>query len=252
LQAEAPSALTDVADFIIQWEIVMKVSDVMTRRVISISPQATILEAIKLMLKHHVSGLPVIDDKGKLVGIVTEGDFLRRSEIGTERPRSRWFNAFFGPSGAAKDYVRSHALKVQAVMTPDPVTVVGNTTLDEVVRLMEDRNIKRLPVMGRGNVVGIVSRANLMLALASLHRQALASPQSDVTIRDHILSAVHAQSWTADTFVDVTVRQGVANMWGTISDVAQREALRVLVESTPGVKRVEDHLSWRGGPISVT
>jgi CBS domain-containing protein len=103
----------------------MKVSDVMTRRVVSISPEATIFEAIRLMLKHHISGVPVIADRGKLVGIVTESDFLHRPETATERKRSRWLDAFFGPAAAAKDYVRSHGLKVEDVMTRDPVTRGG-------------------------------------------------------------------------------------------------------------------------------
>ena len=115
----------------------MKAADVMTRRIISVSPEATVLEAIKLMLKHHISGLPVIGRKGKLVGIVTESDFLHCPEIGTERKRSRWLDALFGPAAAAHDYVRSHGLKVQDVMTRDPVTVAENAPLDEAVRIME-------------------------------------------------------------------------------------------------------------------
>ena len=220
----------------------MKVSDVMTRRVVSISPEATIFEAIRLMLKHHISGVPVIADRGKLVGIVTESDFLHRPETATERKRSRWLDAFFGPAAAAKDYVRSHGLKVEDVMTRDPVTVAENTPLDEVVRMMESHNIKRLPVMRRSKLVGIVSRADLMLALASIDRAAPGGG-NDASIRDRIMTAIREQSWTAGASVDVIVRNGVADLWGTISDVAQREALKVLVARTPGVKKVEDHLT---------
>ena len=220
----------------------MKVSDVMTRRVVSIAPEAAIFEAIRLMLKHHISGVPVIADRGKLVGIVTESDFLHRPETGTERRRWRWLDAFFGPAAAAKDYVRSHGLKVEDVMTRDPVTAAENTPLDEAVRMMESHNIKRLPVMRRGKLVGIVSRAHLMLALASIDR-ATPSGGNDASIRDRIMTAIREQSWTAGASVDVIVRNGVADLWGTISDVAQREALKVLVARTPGVKKVEDHLT---------
>ena len=220
----------------------MKAADVMTRRIISVSPEATVLEAIKLMLKHHISGLPVIGHKGNLVGIVTESDFLHRPEIGSERKRSRWLDALFGPAAGAHDYVRSHGLKVQDVMTRDPVTVAENAQLDEAVRIMEAHSVKRLPVMRRGKLVGIVSRADLMLALASIDRAAPASGGTDAAIRDHIMAAIREQNWTAGASVDVIVRSGVADLWGTISDVAQREALRVLAASTPGVKKVEDHL----------
>jgi CBS domain-containing protein len=118
------------------------------------------------MLKHHISGLPVVANRSKLVGIVTESDFLRRPETGTVRQRSRWLDAFFGPETAAKDYVRSHGLKVADVMTRDPVTVPETARLDEVVRLMETHGIKRVPVVRRSKLVGMVSRADLMLAVA--------------------------------------------------------------------------------------
>ncbi|MGZ5232721.1 MAG: CBS domain-containing protein, partial [Burkholderiales bacterium] len=153
----------------------MRVSDVMTKRVISITPEATVLEAVKVMLKNHISGMPVINGKGQLVGILTEGNFLHRSETGTERSRARWLDALFGPSEAAKDFVHSHGRKVKEVMSRNPVTVRENTPLDEVVHLMENRNIKRLPVLRSGKVVGIISRANLMRALVRLHRGAPAS-----------------------------------------------------------------------------
>jgi CBS domain-containing protein len=230
----------------------MRVSDVMTKRVISITPEATILEAIKIMLKNHISGMPVIDGKGQLVGIVTEGDFLHRSETGTERSRSRWLDALFGPSEAAKDFVHSHGLKVKQVMSRNPVTVRENTPLDEVVHLMENRNIRRLPVMRSGKVVGIVSRANLMHGLVSVHRGAPASAKTDAAIRDRILAKIDKQDWAYTATVDVVVRNGIADLWGTITDLAQREALKVLVENTPGVTRVEDHLRWSGEVMSVT
>jgi len=223
----------------------MKAADVMTRRIISVSPEATILEAIKLMLKHHISGLPVIGRKGKLVGIVTESDFLHRPEIGTERKRSSWLDALFGPAAAAHDYVRSHGLQVQDVMTRDPVTVAENALLDEAVRIMEAHSVKRLPVMRRGKLVGIVSRADLMLAVANINRAAPGSGGDDAAIRYHIMAAIREQSWTAGAVLDVIVCDGTADLWGSISDVTQREALKVLVASTPGVKKIEDHLTWQ-------
>ena len=164
----------------------MKVSDVMTRRVVSVTPEATIRHAIRLMLDNHISGLPVIDDKAKLVGIVSEGDFLRRSEIGTERKRSRWLGALLGPGEPANDYVHSHGLKVKEVMTRKPITVQEDAPLDQVVHLMESRSVKRLPVVRGEKVVGVVSRANLMRALASMYRAAPKSSKNDAAIRGQI------------------------------------------------------------------
>lgn len=223
----------------------MKVSEIMTRRVVSVGPDDTILQAVHLMLKHHVSGLPVVDDEGKLVGIVTEGDFLRRSETGTERKRWRWLDVFLGHADAAKSYVHSHGLKIREVMTGNVVTVGPRDPLDKVVHVMESHNIKRVPVVSRGKMVGIVSRANLMRALASLHHAVHAASKDDSAIRDRILADIGQQDWSAGADVDVVVRDGLADLWGTIVDAEQREALKVLAENVPGVSRVVDHLRWQ-------
>ncbi len=224
----------------------MKVSDVMTHRVISIAPDADIRDAVELMLKNRISGLPVIDDQGKLAGIVSEADFLRRTETGTERKLSPWYDAIFGPRESATGFVRAHGQKVHEVMTREPITVTENAPLHEAVDLMERHRVKRLPVLRRGKVIGIITRANLMRALASIHRGAPEPPQGDADIRKQILSAMAKQTWSAGAAVEVIVHDGMVDLWGTVSDVAQRDAFRVLVETTPGVKRVEDHLAWSG------
>ena len=142
--------------------------DVMTANVITVAPHAPILAALQLMLQHHISGLPVVDEKRNLVGIVTEGDFLRRAETGTERQRSRWFEFLIGPGALAGDYVHTHGRRVDEVMTGDVRTVADDAPLDVIVALMEKHRIKRIPVVRGGELVGIVSRANLLHALASI------------------------------------------------------------------------------------
>ncbi len=223
----------------------MKVSDVMTKHVISISQETSVFVAIRLMLKHHISGLPVIDEHAKLVGILSEGDFLRRAEIETERKRSLWLDALLGPADGAAAYVHSHGLAVREVMTPDPITVAEDTTLDEVVRLMETRGVKRLPVLRDGRVVGIVTRANLMRALLSIHRTAPQPSDDDAAIRERILAGITGQDWSSGATVDVVVHRGMVDLWGSVSDSAQRDALKVLAENVSGVIKVEDHLALK-------
>ena len=173
----------------------MKAEDVMTRHVITIAADASILQALRLMLQHRISGLPVIDKKGTLTGIITEGDFLRRTETGTERKRPRWLEFLVGPGTLANDYVHSHARRVDEVMTCDIQTITEETPLEDVVAIMEKYRIKRLPVMRGTELVGIVSRANLLHALASVAREVSPGPKTDETIRDGVLAELDRQDW---------------------------------------------------------
>jgi CBS domain-containing protein len=230
----------------------MKVSDIMTRRVISVAPEATIFEAAHLMLKNHVSGLPVIGENGKLVGIVSEGDFLHRAETGTVRKRSALLDAFLGPESSAEAYMHSHGVKVHEIMAPKPISVSEDTPLDQVVHLMESHDVKRLPVLRDSKVVGIVSRANFMRALTILHRAVPASAKGDVAIRERILADIDKESWTAGVSVDATVHDGVVDLWGTVTEAAQEKALIVLAEAVPGVERVDTHFTVLGEPMYVS
>ena len=230
----------------------MKVSQVMTKHVISIQLEATIVQAIKLMLNNRLSGLPVIDRRGRLVGIITEGDFLHRREISTELKRNVWLDAFFGSEQSAHDYVRAHGIKVAELMTRQPITVDEDTSLDRVVHLMERHRIKRLPVARKGKVVGIISRANLMRALASIHRSTYKTSRNDQEIRKRIVADIDKQNWAYGADIMVLVRDGIVDLCGTLSDPSQRSALKALVREKSGVRKLYDHLRLKDDGISVT
>jgi CBS domain-containing protein len=199
---------------------------------------------VQLMLHNRISGLPVVDAGGALVGIVTEGDFLRRTETTTERQRPRWLEFVMGPGRLADEYVHTHARKIADVMTTDPCTITEDTPLQEVVRLMEKHRIKRLPVMKGEKLVGIVSRANLLHALASLAPTAAAPAATDAAIRERLLTKLEHQKWAPVGFLNVVVQNGVVEFWGVITEEREREALVVAAQNTPGVKDVRDHLVW--------
>ena len=221
----------------------MRAHQIMTRNVITIGPGMSIVEAAKLMLDNHLSGLPVLDEHGKLAGIVSEGDFLRRSEIGTQRKRPRWLQYMIGPGRAANEFVHASGRKVEEVMTRDPLVVTEDTALDEIVQLMEKHRVKRLPVMRNDRLVGIVTRANLLQAVANLARDVPDPTADDDRIRERVLGAIVNTDWRP-IGLQVTVRNGVVHLHGIVVNPSSRQAAIVATENIAGVKEVHDHLCF--------
>jgi CBS-domain-containing membrane protein len=227
-----------------KWRRAMKAKDVMTRELISVTPDATVLQAARLMLQHHISGLPVVDVSGKLVGILSEGDFLRRRETATQRRRSRWLEFLMGPGKIASEYTHSHGSKVAEVMTVDVRSVGEDSDLEQIVEVMEKHRIKRVPVMRDGKVAGIVTRSNLLHAMVSMARSTPPAAQTDDGIRQQLLAELKKQDWAPVAMTNVVVCNGVVELWGAIIDERQRAALTVAAENIAGVKAVKDHLVW--------
>jgi CBS domain-containing protein len=219
----------------------MRAHQIMMRNVITVTPLTSILDAANLMLRSHVSGLPVLNEDGALVGMVSQSDFLRRSEIGTQRKRSRWLQLLIGPGGLAADFVHERGRKVEDVMTRDPVTVQEDTKLDELVHLMEMHDVHRLPVMRGKILVGIVTRSNLLRAVASMAREIPDPTADDDHIRDRVIRMISGMSWRPGS-LQVVVRNGVVHLYGVILEDESRQASIVAAETTAGVREVHDHM----------
>ena len=221
----------------------MRAHQVMTRKVITVKADTPVLDAANLMLQHHISGLPVVDETGRLIGMVSEGDFVRRSEIGTQRPRIRWLEFLMGVVGkAAQDYVREHGRKVSDIMTQDDLCIATeDMPLSELVGLMERRNLKRMPVVRGHTLIGIVTRTDLLRAVASLARVVPDPTADDDHIRERVIATIEKNDWRPLQF-GATVRDGIVHLSGIIADERYRRAAIVAAENVSGVKLVHDHL----------
>jgi len=221
----------------------MEARDVMTSPVVSVDDNDSVIHAVRLMLQKKISGLPVLDKEGHLVGIVTEGDFLRRAEVGTQRKRPHWLEFLIGPGRLADEYVHTSGRKIHEVMTTRVRTVATNAPLAEVVRLMERHRIKRAPVLDQGKLVGMITRANLLRALASVAAGVGPSSPDDQAIHERMLAQLN-EPWAPRDLIQVLVHDGVISLHGAVMDDRQRRALIVAAENVPGVTKVVDHLVW--------
>ncbi|MDB5654679.1 MAG: hypothetical protein JWQ94_2292 [Tardiphaga sp.] len=230
----------------------MRAHQIMTRNVITVLPSTSIFAAANIMLENHISGLPVLDSSGELVGIVSEADFLRRSEIGTQRRRSRWLQFFTSTGRLADDFVTEQGRTVDDIMTHDPITVSEDTELEKLVSLMERNGIKRIPVVNGKTLLGIVTRSNLLRAVASMAKEVPAPSSDDDEICARLLRTYSAADWRP-IGLQVAVRNGVVHIHGLITDDRSRRAAIVAAETTEGVKEVHDHIclvdSWSGYTI---
>jgi len=220
----------------------MNATDVMVRNVVTVHPETDMAEAVKLLAEHDVSALPVLDGMDNLVGMLSEADLIHRVEIGTEKHRSWWQEAVTGASTLAADFAKSHGKKVGEIMTTGVVSVSEDTPLSEIAATLERNGVKRVPVLRDGKLVGIVSRSNLIQALASVVGRVDQHDETDRQIRLELLSRLEQQSWTDFGSRNITVGDRVVHLWGLVGSEAERKALRVLAEDVPGVTRVVDEM----------
>ena len=216
----------------------MQAQDVMTTVVTAIGPDATVQEAAKLMLERRISALPVMDRKDRVVGVISEGDLVRRTELGTGAARSWWLRLF--AENAPRDYLKTHGTSVSDVMTRPAVSVRRATPLHEVARLMEKHRIKRVPVLEADRLVGIVSRADLVRRLAMAPARPAPRASSDRALRRQVLKQVK-QSGADTLYVNVTVESGTVHLWGALGSALEQKALRTAAKAVDGVRKVEDH-----------
>lgn len=221
----------------------MNAFDIMTKTVITVRPEEPLSEVVKIMLEKHISAVPVAES-GVLVGIISEGDLLRRTETGTERQRSRWLQFATSETKLASDYVKSHGRTARDVMTKNVVTVDAATPVSKIADILESRHIKRVPVLEKGLLVGIVSRANLLQAMASSNPSRDAGKADDRKIRETLFAEI-GKHQLAPVDTNIVVKDGTVHLWGYINSDEERRALAVAAENTPGVKNVEDHLDYR-------
>jgi CBS domain-containing protein len=221
----------------------MRATDIMTRNVVTVSPEDQVQDVAKILLKHRISGVPVVDKSGKIVGIVSEGDLMRRSETDTDEQRSWWLRALVGSETLAKEYVRSHARRAADIMTTDVLTASPQTSLRDLASQMERNRIKRLPIVENGKLVGIVSRANLMQAFASMEVLPTGPTTSDdKEIRDQVLLRLRGEKWSSPNSINVIVQKGIVELWGAVNSESEHKAIRIVAETTPGVASVKDNL----------
>src|SRR5262245_44601436 len=221
----------------------MRAADVVGCAVISVGPSGRVAGVASDRRANRISRVPGIRQQDELVGIGSEGGVRRRAEAGADRSRSWWLEYLTGKQVLAGEYVKSHSHKVTDVMTRTVITATPETPLREIAILLERNRIKRVPIVQSGKVVGIVSRANLLQALAGMPaKNAAAASAGDSQIRDEVLSRLNAQLWRP-SMLNVTVRDGTVDLWGFVTSDDEKKATRIAVESVPGVKTINDHLT---------
>ncbi|TIP06123.1 MAG: CBS domain-containing protein [Mesorhizobium sp.] len=229
----------------------MQARDIMTTPVVTIATSASVAEAADLMLTRNIRCLPVVGDDGSLAGIISEGDFLRRGELGTRRARPRWLEFLVGPGKLADEYVRSSGRRVAEVMTAGVVSAAPGASLADVVELMATHDIKNVPIVDADKIVGIVSRSDLMRILLRTLPKSGSATVDDEVIRRNILAELRGQSWSVGgDLIGVTVDKGDVELSGAIFDERQRKAAVVAAENVAGVKKVTDKL-FCAEPFSV-
>jgi CBS-domain-containing membrane protein len=220
----------------------MKAKDVMVSKVITTHPRALVSEVSRLLVDNDVSALPVVDEEGRVVGVISEADLIRREEIGTEKRRPMWLEAVTPGAKLADEFTHSHGKRVEELMSSELISASEDASLGEIASLLEKHRIKRVPILKDGRLVGIVSRSNLVQALAAAGSKDITSADKDRMIRADIINQLADQKWTDFGDRNVVVVDGVVHLWGLVGSPEERKALTALAENVPGVAGVQDEM----------
>ncbi len=218
----------------------MKAVDVMVRNVVTVKADDDVASAVKLLIEHDISALPVVDAAGAVIGIISEADLMRREEIDSERQRPWWLEAITPASTMANEFAKSHGRKVREVMSDTVISATEEMSLGDIASLLEKHHIKRVPVLRDGKLVGIVSRTNLVQALGSVVFQSEQNGDADRVLRRELLDRLDGKPWTDFGSRNVIVRDGVVHLWGLVGSGDEHKALLALAEEVPGVRKVVD------------
>jgi CBS domain-containing protein len=224
----------------------MRALDIMTRDVTTVSPDTSVRDIAALMVEKHISGVPVLSDNGKIIGIVSQSDLLHRAEVGTERKHKWWFRIFADSDALAREYAKAHGLKAHDIMSRYVVSVRNDAELRDVADILDSRRIKRVPVVQEGRLVGIITRGDLVRALSQVQISKAAKKIDNAALHKTLHDRIRTHSWINDSYINLTVNDGVVELWGFVVTPDQRRALLALVAETDGVSRVEDKLSVAG------
>jgi CBS domain-containing protein len=230
----------------------MKARDIMTTAVISVTDTTLVRDVAALMIEKRVSGVPVLSADGKIQGIVSQSDLLHRNELGTDIKRKWWLRAFTDADQLATEYAKAHGLKAADVMTRHIVSVQDDADISDVAAILDRNKIKRVLVMRNGTLVGVLSRTDLVNALKDSRPLAAGEPIQNAVLHRALLDKMKAQPWLSTGYLNVIVSDGAVQLWGHVETQAQHRALRVLVDETPGVTKVEDHLAVGRLPMAAT
>jgi CBS domain-containing protein len=221
----------------------MKAQEIMTRDVITVRPDTLVRDIAALMVERHISGVPVVTDKGELIGMISQSDLLHRAEVGTERKHKWWFRALADSGAAAREFAKAHGLKAHDIMSRYVVSVRDDAELSDVADILDKRRIKRVPVVESDRLVGIITRGDLVRALSQVQISKAVKKIGNSVLHKTLHDRIRSQSWIDDHYISLTVNDGVVELWGFVDTADQRSALRILVEETDGVNRVDDKIS---------
>tara|TARA_R110002074_G_scaffold60375_7_gene146413 strand:- start:2638 stop:3348 length:711 start_codon:yes stop_codon:yes gene_type:complete len=220
----------------------MQAQDIMTKNVISAAADTTVEQITGLMMKNHISAVPILDSAGAIIGLISEGDLMRRVEGSGSTNKSWWLSLFAGSDNTAQDFIAMRGRRAKDIMTRKVEVVAPDTPVWEIARLLEEKRIKRVPVVDNGKIVGIVSRGNLMQALATAPTVTLDRSTSDRKKREIVLAALAQVPGLNPVHLNVVVEGGRVDVWGIAGSNAEEDAARVALDNIDGLGEVSVNL----------